>query len=74
MKPNILNSVQYMAIKGGAVGVVRDEFLLNSCGVLSTYRINRILVCDGLALVLPVLSNNFRLASALVLNAILYIS
>ena len=44
--------------------------------MLSTFRINRILVCAGLALVLPLVSNNPRIVSTQVLNfnAILYIS
>ena len=56
--------------------MVRGVALLNSSGVLSTFMINRILVCAGLALVLPLLRNSSRQASTLVLNfnAILYIS
>ena len=44
--------------------------------MLSTFIINRILVCAGLALVLSLVSNNHRIVSTQVLNfnAILYIS
>ena len=41
---------------------------------MSTFRINRIIsLCAGIAVVLPLLNNNYRLASTLVCNYIVYI-